>query len=45
LPSGTLRYGAPSGMHDDMVMSLALAWYGCLNPQQMEFFAENPLFG
>ena len=26
LPSGLLRYGAPSGGHDDMVMSLALAW-------------------
>jgi len=28
LPSGLLRYSAPSGMHDDCVMSLALAWYG-----------------
>jgi hypothetical protein len=27
LPSGLLRYGAPAGMHDDCVMSLALAWY------------------
>lgn len=26
LPSGTLRYSAPEGMHDDCVMSLALAW-------------------
>jgi hypothetical protein len=26
LPSGLLRYGAPGGGHDDMVMSLALAW-------------------
>lgn len=26
LPSGTIRYGAPEGMHDDAVMSLALAW-------------------
>jgi phage terminase large subunit-like protein len=26
LPSGAMRYNAPSGMHDDMVMSLALAW-------------------
>ena len=26
LPSGTFRYSAPSGLHDDMVMSLALAW-------------------
>lgn len=28
LPSGLIRYGAPSGMHDDCVMSLAMAWYG-----------------
>ena len=28
LPSGMLRYSAPSGMHDDTVMSLALAWQG-----------------
>jgi len=26
LPSGLMRYGAPAGGHDDMVMSLALAW-------------------
>jgi hypothetical protein len=26
LPSGRLRYSAPSGYHDDCVMSLALAW-------------------
>lgn len=26
LPSGMMRYGAPSGMHDDTVMALALAW-------------------
>jgi hypothetical protein len=26
LPSGAMRYNAPAGMHDDMVMSLALAW-------------------
>ena len=28
LPSGLVRYGAPTGMHDDYVMSLALAWSG-----------------
>lgn len=27
-PSGMVRYGAPEGMHDDCVMSLALAWQG-----------------
>lgn len=26
LPSGLIRYAAPEGSHDDMVMSLALAW-------------------
>ena len=25
-PSGIVRYSAPDGMHDDCVMSLALAW-------------------
>jgi hypothetical protein len=28
LPSGLTRYTAPDGMHDDCVMSLALAWSG-----------------
>lgn len=28
LPSGLMRYSAPSGMHDDCVMSLALAYQG-----------------
>ena len=28
LPSGMLRYEAPEGMHDDTVISLALAWQG-----------------
>jgi hypothetical protein len=28
LPSGLLRYGAPEGMHDDIVIALALAWWG-----------------
>jgi hypothetical protein len=27
LPSGKWRYAAPEGMHDDMVMALALAWW------------------
>lgn len=33
LPSGLLRYGAPEGMHDDCVMSLALAWQGATAPR------------
>lgn len=28
LPGGTFRYSAPDGMHDDMVIGLALAWHG-----------------
>ena len=32
LPSGMLRYAAPEGMHDDMVISLALAWQGVAKP-------------
>jgi phage terminase large subunit-like protein len=30
LPGGLLRYNAPEGMHDDCVISLALAWHGAL---------------
>ena len=26
LPGGRMRYNAPSGMHDDTVIALALAW-------------------
>ena len=33
LPSGQLRYGAPSGQHDDTVMALALAWTAVCNQQ------------
>jgi len=28
LPSGSMRYGAPCGGHDDGVMALAIAWHG-----------------
>ena len=28
LPSGNWKYSAPEGLHDDTVMSLALAWHG-----------------
>jgi hypothetical protein len=43
LPSGLWRYGAPEGMHDDMVMALALAWYGA-GRGSVETL-ENPFFG
>lgn len=29
---GTLKYGAPDGMHDDSVMALAIAWSGARAP-------------
>lgn len=35
LPSGAIRYGAPDGMHDDCVMSLALAWTRARRVQMM----------
>jgi phage terminase large subunit-like protein len=28
MPSGAWKYSAPDGMHDDCVMSLAIAWHG-----------------
>jgi len=37
LPSGMVRYSAPPGQHDDMVMSLALAWHGVASIEQWEF--------
>jgi hypothetical protein len=40
--TGQSKYGAPSGMHDDTVMALALAWYGCLQPQEEEVVVDMP---
>jgi hypothetical protein len=37
LPSGLVRYGAPDGLHDDCVISLALAWHGASRPTQWVF--------
>lgn len=37
LPSGSFRYGAPQGMHDDMVMALALAYSGLGGDFRWEF--------
>ena len=34
LPSGMVRYSAPDSMHDDMVVSLALAWQGAMSAQR-----------
>jgi hypothetical protein len=33
-PSGTMRYGAPAGLHDDTVMALAIAWAALVGPRQ-----------
>lgn len=32
LPSGMVRYGAPEGEHDDLVIALALAWQAVAEP-------------
>lgn len=42
LPSGLLRYQAPAGMHDDCVMSLALAWQACATPPAAGGWIERP---
>lgn len=34
MPSGGMRYGAPSGVHDDCVMALAIAWHGLTGPRE-----------
>lgn len=39
LPSGLVRYSAPSGKHDDTVMALAIALYACNSPSAAELFA------
>jgi len=44
LPGGTFRYGAPSGMHDDTVIALALAWHGAsIEPTRVERGMLPPL--
>ena len=42
LPSGLMRYAAPEGGHDDMVMSLAIAWQGLGLWQQQRAQRETP---
>jgi phage FluMu gp28-like protein len=44
LPSGMLRYGAPEGMHDDTVMSLALAWQAVAHPPARLSVSKNPFY-
>lgn len=40
LPSGTFRYNAPDGMHDDTVISLALAYHGVGDGQGLLLWQE-----
>jgi len=44
LPSGMVRYSAPDGMHDDCVMSLALAWLASVTNPGPILFTENPFY-
>ena len=39
LPSGLLRYNAPDGMHDDIVIALAIAWNAVGVPRASELVA------
>jgi hypothetical protein len=40
LPSGIMRYDAPSGGHDDTVMALAIAWQGVADSRKRHFNAD-----
>lgn len=44
LPSGMLRYSAPEGMHDDCVVSLALAWQGASTEPARVCISESPFY-
>ena len=45
--TGIMSYSAPSHLHDDMVMSLAIAWYGMKEdkPVAQATVRPNPLYG
>jgi phage FluMu gp28-like protein len=43
-PSGAIRYGAPAGIHDDSVMSLAIAWAALTGPREERRYV-NPYGG
>lgn len=45
LPSGNYRYTAPSGLHDDCVLALAIAYEGKVNPVSFNVFNANPFYG
>ena len=39
-PSGAMKYGAPSGVHDDCVMALAIAWAALVGPRQQTRYLD-----
>ncbi len=41
LPSGLMRYEAPSGGHDDIVLALAIAWQGLAGHKKHSVNAES----
>lgn len=43
-PTGKIKVSAPEGMHDDRVMSLALAVWGATNPVPIDMYLHNPRF-
>lgn len=42
--SGRSQYSAPDGLHDDCVISLALAWWGVINSTPLRI-TENAFYG
>ena len=44
LPSGLMKYSAPEGLHDDMVMSLAMAYAGANRLGDSIIIEESPFF-
>lgn len=43
-PLGKIKVGVPEGMHDDRVISLALAVWGASNPIPIDMQLHNPRF-
>lgn len=43
-PLGKIKVGAPETMHDDRVMSLALAVHGVTSPIPIDMYMHNPRF-
>jgi hypothetical protein len=40
-PSGAMKYGAPSGLHDDTVMALAIAWAALVGPREQRGYMSQ----